>query len=304
MSLAAYEFFKALAGRVIYTNIARPTEIIDLATNAVEIFTYQPSIKEFLAGYGFELRKPPKSVEEAERRAFAWDEAARAVAIAGSVQLDLDDQVRRKAREKGIQLTDELHIADPTARAAVAQALELRQENDQVKGKLSKYGVQFLTGGWLEVFMWNQLRRHQDPLGLWDVGLGLEVGHTSANTGNDIDVAFMHNCELWVVECKTGGQEHDPGGDVLYKLEAVINQFGALRVRSLLATTSENILDRHGEVKPNVENRVRISGCKLLPGKQIAEMATRFEDAASLRSILATRHPTNAAKSPPLNFPA
>ena len=39
-------------------------------------------------------------------------------------------------------------------------------------------------------------------------------------------------------------QEHDPGSDILYKVEAVTRQFRALRVKSYLATTGANVLDQ------------------------------------------------------------
>ena len=92
--------------------------------------------------------------------------------------------------------------------------------------KLNKYEAVFLTGGWLEVLVWNLLTRHAEPLGIWDVRLGMEAGRCGDQSGNDFDVAFMHNHGLSMVECKTGPQEHDAdGGDTLYKVEAVTRQF-------------------------------------------------------------------------------
>jgi hypothetical protein len=288
MSLAAYEFFKALAGRVVYTNVVRPNEIIDLETHAIERCKHKVTIEEFLAGYGFAVRKAKETVAQAEERARSWEKAARQIAASDGkgVRFELTDSDRKKAREKGIDLDGQLECTgDAVTRAAIAECFQLRDAGGTLKGKLDKYAVQFFTGGWLEVFLWNQLRRHEERLGLWDVRLGTEVGRTGANTGNDLDVAFMHNWNLCVVECKTGSQAHDPDADLLYKLEAVINQFRALRVRSWLATTSTNILDKDGKVKPNVDTRTRISGCTLILGSQIAEMATRSDDTEVLKRI-------------------
>lgn len=291
MSLATFEFFRALGERIIYMNANRPNVIIDVARNGSECCTYQPSIGEFLAGYGFKLQKPERSVEEAEKRAESWEAAARAIAATGGrcLQLQVDPQDRKRARSKGLELDDHLRISAPEIRRVVGRALNLRHEDEVLKGKVNRHGGRFLTGEWLEVFMWNQFRRYRDELGLWDVRLGLEVGHAETDSLNELDVAFMRNWELWVVECKTGAQEHDSGGDVLYKLEAVISQFRALRVRSVLATTSENILDDRGEIKGSVRARAAISGCRLIRGDDIAEMAKRFEDAEALKNTLSVR---------------
>src|SRR5690606_15196934 len=92
--------------------------------------------------------------------------------------------------------------------------------------------------------VWDVLTHHQDSLGIWDVRLGLEVGRIGVQSGHDFDVAFMHKHGLSMVECKSGAQNQDAGGDVLYKVEAVKRQVGAIRVRSCLTTTASNILDR------------------------------------------------------------
>ncbi len=156
--------------------------------------------------------------------------------------LVLDDEERKRARDKGIELS---------AARFNFPCDELREIwlNGATARKLTKYEVEFLTGGWLEIFVWALLARHSDALGIWDVRLGLEVSRCGDQSGNDFDVAFMHNHGLSMIECKSGSQGHDRGGDVLYKIEAVTRQFRALRVRSYLATTATNVLDKENKVK-------------------------------------------------------
>ncbi len=57
MSIATYEFFKALGGKLVYTNVARPARLIDMNNDQTEDCGHRLGIKEFLAGYGFESRK-------------------------------------------------------------------------------------------------------------------------------------------------------------------------------------------------------------------------------------------------------
>jgi len=39
MSIATYEFFKALEGRLVYTNVASPAELMDIATREGKLAT-------------------------------------------------------------------------------------------------------------------------------------------------------------------------------------------------------------------------------------------------------------------------
>lgn len=80
------------------------------------------------------------------------------------------------------------------------------------------------------MFFYNLLSRHADQLGIWDTALGQNIGAENAETSapNDIDVCFMHNHGLAMVECKSGEQEQDKSGgmNTLYKTEAVARQQG------------------------------------------------------------------------------
>ena len=281
MSIATHEFFKALGGKIIYTNVSRPAQLMNLGDGTTETCSYQLTIKEFLAGYGFESRKSDDKIADAECRAKGWIESATLLArhCSNNGVLVLDDNERKKARAKGIELAKD-RFTFPCER--------LRQIwlGDSTSQKLNKYEAEFLTGGWLEVFFWNLLQQHAETLGIWDVRLGLEVGRTGANTGNDFDVSFMHDYGLAMIECKSGSQDHDPGTDILYKVEAVTRQFRALRVRSYLATTSGNVLDKDGNVKQSLCTRSEIYNCKILTCKEIASLANDSTTAEQIKSLL------------------
>ena len=282
MSIATYEFFKALGGKLVYTNVTRPARLIDMNSDRTEDCGHRLGIKEFLAGYGFESRKADDKMTEAEERAKGWAQSARILAQHACeqdiLQFDNDEQ-RERARNKGIELAGD-RFAFPGD--------ELRKTwiDGATTRKLSKYEVQFLTGGWLEVFVWDVLLKHADALGIWDVQLGLEVGRCGDQSGNDFDVAFMHNYGLSMVECKSGSQDHDPGSDILYKVEAVTRQFRALRVRSYLATTGGNVLDASKDLKSAVKNRASIYNCRIITAPQIQRIAAGSDSADEIRGLL------------------
>jgi hypothetical protein len=281
MSIATYEFFKALGGKLVYTNVVRPARLIDMGTGITEDCAHRLGIKEFLAGYGFESRKTDDKLAEAEKRARAWAHSSKLLALHASEQdvLVLNGEERKRARDKGIELSaDRFNFP-------CDELCKIWIEGATVR-KLTKYEAEFLTGGWLEFFVWDLLTRHVDGLGIWDVRLGLDVGRCGDQSGNDFDVAFMHNHGLSMVECKSGAQDHDVSGDVLYKVEAVKRQFGAIRVRSCLATTGTNVLDKDNKVKKSLRTRADIYQCRILVRDEIRELAQQVDNVETVRKLI------------------
>ncbi len=106
MSIAAYEFFKALGARVIYIDAAHPDVFLNLDGGEPEQCQGVLSIPEFLAGYGFEASKGNAAVRQAEGRAESCWPCARAIAL-HSPDRDLLTACREEwtlARERGLQL--------------------------------------------------------------------------------------------------------------------------------------------------------------------------------------------------------
>lgn len=270
MSIATHEFFKTRGCRLVYTNSRQPERIIDLTTGLGKTCDHRLSVDEFVTGYGFHLAKPADELLEARQRAEQplWKHTANILAshASGRDVLALDEAEREKARKKGITLPAErFAFPSPDVRSMWVDGAATRS--------LTKYEGEFLTGGWLEVFCYNLLSRHADALALWDVSLGQSIGHKDLS--NEIDVCFMHKQGLAMVECKSGSQEHDlsRGMDTLFKVEAVAKQLRALRVRSYLATTGENVLDKTGKVRAALQSRADFYNCRILPRDQIAELA-------------------------------
>ncbi|MCX7806130.1 MAG: DUF1887 family protein [Planctomycetota bacterium] len=296
MSIAAYEFFKALGARLLYVEANRPNEFRFFDTGTTETGMHNLTIKEFITGYGFSLSKPKDKVRQAEDRARRWGVCAREIARTASDQdlLILGDSDRDKARKKGLNLQPgQLTPSDPQLRERLAKTFSLQTKNNSLVGCLDRHACGFLTGGWLEVFVWGVLDKHTSALDLRDVRLGIEVakagdtasGSIAPGQANDLDVAFIHNYGLHVVECKSGAQSHDPKADALYKIEAVLRQYRALRVRSYLVTTSSNVLDRTGQIEDSIRNRAEIYGCRVITRGELKRLADRADDAGTVKEI-------------------
>ena len=289
MSIIAYEFFKAIRARLIYVEAARPNEILDVETGQRETIEHRLSIEEFLLGYGFEHKKRLQKVRNSEKRAKEQFPAAAAIGrtMPSETLLKIGPRRWQEGRNKGLDLRPhELAPPDLVVRQALQQLFRLRSEGTSLTGRIDKYGVQFLTGGWLEVLLWGLLDRHQERLNIWDVRLGIVPGPRGSTAQNDFDVAFMRDYALHYIECKTGGQEHDPDVAALYKIEAVTRQFRALRVRSYLATTSANLLDENGDIKRSVSDRASLYGCRFVTTPHIQKLAESPERYDLLEEVL------------------
>ena len=281
MSIAAYEFFNAVGARLIYVNLPAPNVFLGLDGQVAETCIYRPPIKEFLAGYGFESRKADEAVRQSENRARMWWDCARLIAASDPAPRLLhfsgSPEEKRKqwnrARDKGLDmLPEQFGPAAPEVCDAVRACFDLQFAGNALKGRLDKHAVEFLTGGWLEAFLFGLLERHAPALNCWDIRLGICPGKVGASADNEFDITFMREYGLAMIECKSGAQEHDPDAGALYKIEAAVRQFRALRVRSYLATTSANVLEA-GKLKPAIRNRADLYGCRVLVADQIRQLA-------------------------------
>ncbi len=289
MSIVAYEFFKAVGARLIYIDAEKPNRILDVETNTTEIVDHRLSIEEFLRGYGFEQHKDPEKILRSEERARKWFPVALAIALTspGTALLKVDAHRRSKGRKQGLELRPgDLPVSDLHLGNTLWRTFNLKVEGTNLTGRLDRYGVQFLTGGWLEVLLWGLLDRHKDRIGIWDVRLGIVPAAKGSKAENDFDVAFMREYALHMIECKTGSQEHDPDVAALYKIEAITRQFRALRVRSFLATTSTNLLDPGGNIKPSVRDRASLYNCRFLTTPDIQKLAGAPDDHELLQRLL------------------
>jgi len=284
MSIGAYEFFKQKKNaKIIYISASDQSKALDFSGGEDVPLRYRISVGEFLAGYGFDLGYPNKVRENEERGERLLDLAAGIAAnshngaLLGFLAHLSKISNERRGRDKGLEISesDGLLLKDAHLREMLASSFELKCDGGYLTGALDKYAVRFLTGGWLEVFTWGLLRGLDS---VWDVHLGLQIVRKGERLQNDLDVAFMTDQSLRIVECKSGSQEHDKeGSDTLYKIEAIRKQLGALRVRSYLVTTSDNVTDPNtGKIKEHLANRSNLYQCTIVKPDDVRCLARMY----------------------------
>ena len=140
----------------------------------------------------------------------------------------------------------------------------------QIKGEIKKHHFEFLTGGWLERFCFNELNELKEQGIFNDLGINVRVRNlsTGMEAENEFDVLFTYNNNLYMVECKSLNQAHDSETDILYKISALQADLGRLTTRSFLASTaSDNIIDKKdhpGEIKESLSKRARLLNCSII----------------------------------------
>ena len=87
------------------------------------------------------------------------------------------------------------------------------------KGVLSHEELDYLTGGWFEEYVYHLVKRHLDPD---DIGIGVRIdGCTEIRHNNELDVCFIKNNRLFVIECKSGISSESMYNEIVYKVCAL-----------------------------------------------------------------------------------
>ncbi len=120
----------------------------------------------------------------------------------------------------------------------------------------------YVNGGWLEEHVYaviNTLRK-QVPM-IQDVGRSVEITRGTGNpvVRNEIDVAFLANNKLYIIECKTkhfgrSNGQSGSGAEAIYKLDTLKDLLGGLHGQAMLVSYGElNRFDRQRAADLQVE---------------------------------------------------
>lgn len=289
MCIGAYEFSKEKNLRTLYVPEGNQRKAIDLLKGTTVDLKHNLSIAEFLEGYGFSV-KNPADMERSSRRAEDLFELSALIAansedlgdngMLGTIQELMTNKKKNDRKgwnREGLILTEDsnVYLENDSLRSKIAERLGLQTKDSVFLGALEKHIVEFLAGKWLEVFVWGMLRPFSKDGRIVDLNQGVRVGKAFPGEDNDLDVAFMMNQSLCIVECKTGARPD--GKDVLYKIEAIKSGLRALRVKTYLATTSDNVIDPQTRgIKEPLIRRADIYECKIIPGEKLREMAELY----------------------------
>ena len=98
--------------------------------------------------------------------------------------------------------------------------------------------MKYITGGWFEEFIYQKIK---DELQVPEENVALNVFIEKDNDKNELDVIFIKDNNLNVIECKSfiGGKEGVKIlNNALYKLQAIMKSKFGLNAKSYLCTQS------------------------------------------------------------------
>ena len=87
------------------------------------------------------------------------------------------------------------------------------------KGFLQHNEIDYLTGGWFEEYVYGLIKNNINPD---DIAIGVHIdGITEIKHNNELDVCFIKNNQLFVIECKSGIATDSMFNEIVYKVSAL-----------------------------------------------------------------------------------
>jgi hypothetical protein len=101
----------------------------------------------------------------------------------------------------------------------------------------------YVNGGWLEQHVYGLCLNIKKQTGIQDIGRSIEVSrnHQGKAVKNELDVAFLRDNRLYLIECKTkkytsNDALRSDGADTLYKLDTLRDLLGGLQAKAMLVS--------------------------------------------------------------------
>ncbi len=285
MSIAAYDTFSnGEFGNVdyLYIDIGKP-DVILFENDQKDVFCDYPlNINEYLAGYGEEIDN--WSVVTGKKNNFPKLEnlALATAKVSGDLWSFLVKNDRKEIIRKGTEVRPgEIKVNKDLFTNDMATLLGLNLENEWLVGTTSPKTGDFLTGGWLEAFMFNWVVKHQTFNGITQVLPGCHLHKKN----QELDVCFIKNQTLYGIECKSGFQMFDKKADFLFKIFSIVTNIKALKTKIWGITTSVYLQNNEGAKKAAFD-RAKVYGINLILRGDIQTIADNYDDQELFRKYL------------------
>ena len=118
------------------------------------------------------------------------------------------------------------------------------------KDKLSQIALEWITGGWFEDYLYYRIKELVQPD---DLALRVHITRKGARKGNELDVLFMKDNRLFVVECKTGVQAESMFSEIVYKACALKEALMGVSCQSYIASLKRDKDDNLKQIAKNMD---------------------------------------------------
>jgi len=245
MSIAAYEVFRDLGKPIFYVHPEHDRLIwMYPANQPAHELADRIKLPEFLQAYGATvIRQGGKLGVPADYRQLTEDIIQRvseyakplgtlnyyAAQAENTLAAKIDDNtLNNEALHDLISVFERLHL------------LKLEGNKLIFADEPSRF---YVNGGWLEQHVYGVCLNLKKSHGIQDIGRSIEVerSHRSPSIKNEMDVAFLKDNRLYVIECKTHAdkqQAESKSTHALYKLDSLKDLLGGLQARAMLVSFS------------------------------------------------------------------
>lgn len=260
MALAIWDVLDRTKDRIIYC---------DTRNGVIEIMTPEPakiklksllSPEIYLNALGKIKRNAQSDDEKWVERADSWKQATRylgenAQALVGFF-IELNKQLDNNV---GAYQSISFNFIGKDFREALNLLTEtgvLDEQEDNSFRPMNPDAVQYLTGGWLEEFVWHMAKNQK----LDYVECGLKFGDLKKRKkgqDNEIDTFIIHNNRVIVIECKSGRMANNSIKDsnIIYKLDSLGLHAGGAQATRILVSAQP--LEHENKKGRKVDTRAR-----------------------------------------------
>jgi len=155
----------------------------------------------------------------------------------------------RKTKIKHITIEEIETKVDEEKKPQIPELSKFLNQSDftpKTEGVLSKYEIEYLTGGWFEEYVYSLIVEKIQPQDI-ALGMGLPISENITVSNRDLDVVFTIENKLFVIECKTGIDKESILSETVYKAAALKNErLGKLSAYTFifsLSTANEQFKD-------------------------------------------------------------
>lgn len=270
MSLVINEYFKNLGATIYYLTGHSKTYVKLFPNRGEQRFKLSKklSLDEYLQANGFDIIKSELSFD------YSISETFLKYFTTEDNYIESKSILRKLQGLRGLNKNKKIIVDDIVGLSGLLNRLNYKSE----KKELTKYDARYITGDWFEEYIYYRVK---NDLKLDDDEIGIGYKLTKSGVQNEIDVLFVYNHQLYLIECKTSFYDYrlqkdssekkiNLMGEIIYKSDALQSKFGLL-ARTYILTLGE-MRDDKGNVlqnfKPHID-RAELSKIKIISRKEV-----------------------------------
>ncbi|MBI4680728.1 MAG: DUF1887 family protein [Nitrospirae bacterium] len=278
MALAVYEIFRQIEQRVIigYIPIGR-NEFIQIfpRKRPLKIFEIKQrlNLEEYLHSYGFKIQNKDKLKRDGDR-SLSHEDSTKWImenyeqlkGMMGFLYKMLGDKRKGKNYRLSCQFNRDLTGIE----RELLRKFAFNANAGLIEKDMTKDEIIYLTGGWFEEYVFNDVYELKEKNIIDDIMLGMKI-ESLGGAVNDLDISFMKNNVFYYIECKTLGDESEQAivRDEVYKKGAISALLGKGEKRAIICTT-------HDQISGALSARAKEYGVEILPIQQVRDLKNRL----------------------------